>query len=119
LNHYIPWVLGPFLGQAPETYFTHHIGMHHPENNLEADVSSTMSFQRDNPWHFLRYLFRFLFVGTADLGRYLEGRKRVALRRRLWRGELSFWALCGLLCLYSWPATLVVFIAPVVIVRVL
>ena len=119
LNHYIPWVLGPFLGQAPEAYFTHHIGMHHPENNLEADLSSTMGFQRDNPWHFLRYLFRFLFVGIADLGRYLESRKRGALRRRLWRGELSFWALCALLCLYSWPATLVVFIAPVVIVRVL
>ena len=68
LNHYIPWVLGPFLGQAPESYFAHHIGMHHPENNLEADLSSTMGFQRDNPWHFLCYLSRFLFGGSPISG---------------------------------------------------
>jgi hypothetical protein len=44
MNNYIPWVLGPFFGQTPETYFAHHIGMHHPENNLEADLSTTMPF---------------------------------------------------------------------------
>ena len=34
LNHYIPWVIGPLFGQTPESYFTHHMGMHHIENNL-------------------------------------------------------------------------------------
>ena len=42
LNHYLPWVLAPFFGQSPETYRAHHVGMHHAENNLEPDESSTM-----------------------------------------------------------------------------
>ena len=31
----------PF-GQSPGTYYAHHIGMHHPEENLEADASTTI-----------------------------------------------------------------------------
>src|SRR5690349_2150834 len=37
LNRYLPWVIGPLFGQTPETYYTHHIGMHHPENNMPED----------------------------------------------------------------------------------
>ena len=29
LNKYLPWVIGPFFGQTPETYYSHHIHMHH------------------------------------------------------------------------------------------
>jgi hypothetical protein len=70
LNLYVPWVLGPFLGESPETYFTHHIGMHHPEANLEEDVSTTMPFRRDSFLHFLRYYGRFMVAGIIDLGGY-------------------------------------------------
>src|SRR5690606_25429927 len=45
LNHYIPWVLGPFIGETPDTYSVHHVGMHHCENNLPKDLSSTMKYQ--------------------------------------------------------------------------
>lgn len=65
LNHYIPWVVGPLFGQTPETYFVHHLGvhhlgmhhlgMHHAENNTADDESSTMFYQRDSVWGFLRY----------------------------------------------------------------
>ena len=48
LNKYIPWVLGIFFGQTPETYFHHHVAMHHPENNEHEDLSSTMPYQRDS-----------------------------------------------------------------------
>src|SRR5262245_24696777 len=34
LNHVVPLLLAPFMGQTPYTYYAHHIGMHHPENNL-------------------------------------------------------------------------------------
>lgn len=37
MNYYLPWVLAPFFGHTPETYYSHHIGMHHAENNLEDD----------------------------------------------------------------------------------
>ncbi len=119
LNQYIPWVLGPFLGETPEAYFVHHVGMHHPENNLAADLSTTMPYQRDKLADFLRYFARFMTLGIVDLAGYLTRTKRPALRRRLLRGELTFWAVCALLALYSWQATLVVFIAPVLIVRFL
>jgi hypothetical protein len=67
LNKYIPWVLGIFVGQSPETYFVHHIGMHHAEGNLPNDLSSTMKYQRDSFVDFLKYVSRFLFLGDIDL----------------------------------------------------
>ena len=51
LNFYIPNFLGPFFGETPNTYLCHHLGMHHPENNLRGDLSSTMRFDRDNVLH--------------------------------------------------------------------
>jgi hypothetical protein len=119
LNYYIPWVLGPFLGESPETYFAHHIGMHHPENNLEADLSSTMRFQRDSLLHWLRYFGRFFVAGIVELSGYFLRRKRPALMRRLLSGELAFYAVVIALAFYSWEATLVVFVAPFLLVRFL
>ena len=55
LNHWIPVVMGPFFGQTPYTYYSHHMGIHHPENNLYDDLSSTMKYQRDKFGHFLLY----------------------------------------------------------------
>ena len=36
------------MGQSPETYFAHHIAMHHLEGNLPDDDSTTMPFKRDS-----------------------------------------------------------------------
>ncbi|MEM9823796.1 MAG: fatty acid desaturase, partial [Bacteroidota bacterium] len=66
-NRYIPWVIGPFMGQSPETYFSHHIGMHHAENNMNGDKSSTMNYQRDSFRGFLHYFGVFLFIGVVEL----------------------------------------------------
>src|ERR1700722_17309843 len=60
LNHWIPWVIGPFFGETPETYYAHHIGMHHAENNLKADLSSTMRYRRDSKRAFLHYYGSFM-----------------------------------------------------------
>src|SRR5262249_2622647 len=59
MNYYIPTLLGPFFGQSPWTYYAHHIGMHHPENNLAPDASSTMRYDRDSFRDFLLYWLRF------------------------------------------------------------
>ncbi len=117
MNHYLPWVLAPFFGQSPETYHAHHVGMHHVENNLEPDESSTMPYQRDSWKAFLRYYFVFLISGIYTLVAYLFRRKRYQLVRRAVRGELLFILFCTLLCLVNWPATLVVFILPFVAFR--
>ena len=58
MNKIIPWILAPFFGESPETYYGHHMGMHHPENNLEEDLSSTMNYQRDSFKDFMIYFFR-------------------------------------------------------------
>ena len=117
LNHLLPGVMGPFMGQPPNGYYGHHIGMHHPENNLEPDLSSTMKYERDNAFHWLRYYVRFMFGILFELTHYLwsHGRKRLAINALL--GELGFYAVLVGLFFVSWQATLTVFVVPYVIVR--
>lgn len=119
LNFYIPWVLGPFFGETPETYFAHHIGMHHPENNLANDLSSTLEYQRDSLRHFTRYYLRFMGFGLLDLAKYLRRKNRARLRARMLTGELSFLAVTALLAYLNWRATVVVFVVPFLAVRFL
>lgn len=120
LNHYIPVVLAVFYGQTPNTYFGHHLGMHHKENNGAEDLSSTMRYQRDSFLAWLRYYLTFLFVGLPTLVAYLVGKNRKRLARRVAFGELGFWAVVALLGFFvSGQATLVVFVIPVLVVRTL
>jgi fatty acid desaturase len=119
MNNIIPWYFGPFFGQTPESYFAHHIGMHHPENNLDADLSSTMPYQRDSALGFLHYYFRFLIRGLPDLARYLAAHDRKKLRTRLILGEVTWIAATVALLFYNWQATVCVLIFPLFAVRFL
>ncbi len=119
LNKYIPWVIGPLFGQTPETYFTHHMGMHHPENNMPDDESSTMFYQRDSVGGFLHYLSDFLVLGIARLVGYFNRNNKATLRGRLLRGELLYIGLTLALAFVNLPATIVVFIAPLVLSRII
>lgn len=119
LNQVIPWVLAPFFGHTPETYFVHHIAMHHRENNNSEDLSSTMHYQRDSLRGFLNYLGNFLFYAVPSLSRYFNQHDQAALRNKVLRGEAIFWVTCAALCFISWQATLVVFIIPLFILRVI
>jgi fatty acid desaturase len=120
LNAYLTVFLGVFCGETPETYFAHHVGMHHKESNGEADLSSTMPYQRDSFLHWLKYFASFFFVGFPSLVRYLRSVGRDRLARRVLVGEPAFWLLVALVGLLSgWQAAFVVFVVPVVVVRVL
>ena len=119
LANYIPWILGPFMGESPETYAAHHIGMHHPENNLKDDLSSTMPYQRDNAGHFMIYFLRFFFLSVPELGHYFAKRQRFSRLRRMLIGELGFIAFVVGMCFVNFWATLTVFIIPFVAVRLL
>jgi len=119
MNYYLPWFIGPFFGQTPETYFSHHIGMHHLENNLEDDESSTMLYQRDSLRGFTNYFLHFLFLGLITLIKYFDIRNRTKLRNKIIRGELSFIFLCGILCMINWQATVMVFIQSFFISRLI
>ena len=118
-NHYIPWVLGPLCGETPETYYVHHMGMHHPENNLPDDLSTTMPYKRDSLLHFLVCFTRFRFRSIIELGLYLLKRGHTRLARRMYVGELGFWAVVAGLMFVSWQATLTVFVIPVLVTRFL
>ncbi len=119
LNLVIPWLLGPFFGETPETYFAHHMGMHHPENNLHDDLSSTMRYRRDSALHWLAYHLDFLALGLVRLAGYHRRKGNAKLLARTVLGELSFYALAAGALWLNWRAALVVFVAPVVVVRTL
>jgi fatty acid desaturase len=56
LKYFMPWVMAPFYGIPTGMYRTHHIMMHHKENNMfEKDLSSTEPYQRDSFLHWLHY----------------------------------------------------------------
>lgn len=120
LNYYIPWLLGPFVGETPEAYFAHHMGMHHKEGNQLSDLSTTMPYQRDRFTHWLHYWATFMVLGLGQLALYHKRNNRDKMLRRLIIGEGSFWVVCALLATFvSLQATLVLFVIPVVVVRTL
>jgi fatty acid desaturase len=119
MNEIIPWVLGPFFGQSPNSYFAHHVGMHHREENLADDLSSTLGYQRDRLSHWLLYCGRFLVCGALDLMRYFSIRRRTKLMRKVLVGELVYFIVTGALLLWNPAATLVVFVVPLMAMRTL
>ena len=117
LFNYIIWVVCPFFGHTPETYFAHHMGMHHVENNMEDDASSTLPYQRDSFRGFIIYYLRFFFLGFRDTFMYFFSRKRKKFYMRLTYGEMSFFAFCIAMCFVNFKATLFIFIIPFVFAR--
>jgi fatty acid desaturase len=119
LNAYVPWILGPFYGQTPNTYFAHHIAMHHVEDNLPEDLSSTMPYRRDRFLDWLRYFARFFTLTIVLLPIYLYRKGRRGLAGRALVGEVGFWSVVAGLAAWNLAATLVVFVVPVLAVRAL
>ncbi len=119
LNQCIPWLIGPFFGQTPETYFAHHMGMHHSEENLPGDLSSTMRFQRDRFGHWLVYWSRFLLFGLPELGRYMYTHKRARMLRKIVIGESAYWSVAALALYFRPAAALVVLLIPLFVIRTL
>lgn len=117
LNYYIPWVLGPFIGETPDTYYVHHIMMHHAENNLDRDLSGTLRYQRDSFFGFMHYFLKFFFVGLWELAIYQWRRRNHRFVQRMLAGELGFYVLVTVLLFVNWQATLTVFVIPFVAAR--
>lgn len=116
-NRYVPWVLGIFFGQTPETYFHHHVTMHHPENNEPEDLSTTMKYRRDSIRAFVIYLGSFYFTGVLNLVLYFKNKSRNKYAFRIMMGETFFTLLVAGLCFVNFKATLAVFILPLVFIR--
>lgn len=74
-----PYVLEPLMGHTWDSYYYHHVKHHHVEGNGPNDLSSTLRYQRDNIWHFLHYVGRFLFLIWLDLPLYFARKKNYKL----------------------------------------
>lgn len=118
MYNWIIWVVCPFFGHTPETYFVHHMAMHHVENNMPDDASSTLAYKRDSLRGFILYVGRFLFLGFRDTFMYLFNRNRKKLYLRLTYGEISFYLFCVGMCFVNLHATLWLFIIPFIFARV-
>jgi fatty acid desaturase len=119
LNNVIPWVVGPFFGQTPGAYFSHHMGMHHVEENLTDDLSSTLPFRRDSFLEWLKYWGRFMTIGLLDLAQYFAKNGRQRLLRKVLVGEGAYWSAIAVLAYFAPGPTAVVFLIPLVLIRTL
>ena len=119
LGHVVPVLLAPFFGQSPYTYYAHHMGMHHPENNMEDDLSSTLKYQRDSRIDFLKYWATFFFLGPFQLPIYFAKRRRWSMFRMFVLGEVGWFSLVALLLWLVPGPTFTVFVVPFLMIRFL
>jgi fatty acid desaturase len=110
-------VLMTFFMGIPPAYPEHHLGMHHAEDNMLDDLSSTIRYRRDSFLHFLAYFFRFLFFSHVELGLYLRRHGRLRMMRRMLVGELGQLVFIALACWLSPWVGLFAFVLPTVIIR--
>ncbi len=111
-----PFVMSFFFG-IPTGYREHHVGMHHVEDNMQDDLSSTLRYRRDSFLHFLVYFSRFFFLIAVELPLYLQRRRRYMMARRALFGELGHLSVVGLSLALDWRFGLAAFLLPLVICR--
>jgi len=112
-----PYVMSVFFGM-PMGFREHHIGMHHVEDNMPEDLSSTLRYRRDSFWHFLHYFGRFFFLVSFELPQYLASHKRKKMARSAALGEILQWSVViGALLLFDWRFGVTAFVLPLVLSR--
>ncbi|KAJ5206978.1 Fatty acid desaturase type 1 [Penicillium cf. griseofulvum] len=113
-----PYILDPFMGHTWNSYYYHHVKMHHVEGNGPRDLSSTMSYDRDSIADFARYVGRFFFLVSLELPWYFirKGQYSTSFKTAFW--EFSNFLAIALLFRYDAQATLCVFLLPLWTLRV-
>ncbi len=116
LGRLIPFTCSLMFG-IPTGYAEHHVGMHHVENNLRNDLSSTMRYQRDSFLHFLVYFGRFLFFSPTDITRYFKKKGRPQMARRALLSDFAHISIIVGLSFIDWRAALVTMVIPYFFIR--
>ncbi len=117
LQHINTSFLCSLFGIPPGMYYSHHIAMHHCENNTTPyDLSSTMPYQRDSKWQHFKYMLRFTLAIWVELPYILFLKKLYKLMLRCILGESIFFAGVSYLFTQSPIATFFVFILPFVFI---
>ncbi|KAL8420312.1 hypothetical protein RB594_003190 [Gaeumannomyces avenae] len=118
IDYAFPFVLDPLMGHTWNSYYYHHVKHHHVEGNGPGDLSSTIYFQRDNPWHFAQYVGRFYFFVWLDLPLYFYRTRKYKLAARCAFSELGSYA--AMYCLWRFVnarAAFMVVILPFLLLR--
>jgi hypothetical protein len=113
-----PFVMSFFFG-IPTGYAEHHLGMHHVEDNMPEDLSSTLRYRRDSFLHFLAYFARFIFLIPFELTSYLWRKRRFKMAKRAALGELAQEAVVVASLFLDWRFGLIAFVIPFFTVRFL
>lgn len=116
LNKAVPFTMSLLFG-IPTGYMEHHVGMHHAENNLRNDLSSTMKYQRDSFLHWLMYVGRFLALIHIELPQYFLKKNRPAMAWRPLKAEAVVIGLMIALSFVNWQATVAAFVVPYFFMR--
>lgn len=119
LNKCLTDGFGLLYGSTPKTYFTHHVIMHHPENNELTDLSTTLPFQRDSFKDFSKYYISFFFC-LFSLSRYLKasGNKTVVkYANGMVYSEIIYILVTVVLLWVNPVATFGVLILPLIVTR--
>ncbi|KAF4973990.1 hypothetical protein FZEAL_9058 [Fusarium zealandicum] len=112
-----PYLTDPLMGHTWNSYFYHHVKHHHVEGNGPNDLSSTLRYQRDNVWHFLHYVGRFLLFILIELPLYFirKGKPLFAFKVVLWEG--AYYSSLALLLRANPKPTTFVFLLPFFFIR--
>ncbi|KAF2641744.1 fatty acid desaturas-like protein [Massarina eburnea CBS 473.64] len=113
-----PYVTDPLMGHTWNSYYFHHVKHHHVEGNGPNDLSSTIRYQRDDPWHFLHYVGRFYVLVWLDLPRYFLRTRKPILALKAGVCEVTSYAFLYAMFTYvNARATVFVFLIPLAIMR--
>ena len=117
IDKFFPYIVGPLMGHTWDSYYNHHVKMHHVEGNGPGDLSSTIRYQRDEPLEFLRYLGNFLIKTWIQLPYYFYSHNKHKLAiKSLIQEVASMACIFTLTYLYPRPA-LFTLVLPFLIMR--
>jgi hypothetical protein len=118
IDELFPYVLDPLMGHTWNSYYFHHVKHHHVEGNGPNDLSSTVRYQRDDVWDFLKYVGRFYFLIWFDLPRYFLSTRKPMMALKAGGCEIGNYAFLYFLFKYvNTPATIFVFLVPLALMR--
>ncbi|KFY26766.1 hypothetical protein V493_03896 [Pseudogymnoascus sp. VKM F-4281 (FW-2241)] len=116
-DHIFPYITGPLMGHTWDSYYYHHVKMHHVEGNGPGDLSSTIYFQRDEPLEFIRYFVRFLIFTWLELPIYFFRNKKYGLSAKALVSECSSMGFIYLAACLNTRPTVFVLIIPFFVMR--
>lgn len=117
LDFTFPYITEPLMGHTWDSYYYHHVKHHHVEGNGPDDLSSTIRYQRDDVFHFLHYVGRFLLFVWIDLPLYFVRKGKTGLAARAFCSEMASYAFMYTMTKLNLRAAAFVFLVPFTLLR--